>query len=88
MLGELTGEDESDGSLHLSGRHGLSPVVLDKASSFTGDSVESVSDKGVEDRHRSLGHSSVRVDLLENAVDVDVVGLSSAFSHGEVFSWS
>jgi hypothetical protein len=77
VFGQLSGEDETHGGLYLPGGHGLSLVVLDELAGLGGDSVEGIADKGVEDRHRSFGDSSVRMDLLEDAVDVDVVGLSS-----------
>ena len=41
---------------------------------FTADSGEGVTHEGVEDAHGSLGDSGVGVDLLQNAIDVDVVG--------------
>ena len=87
VLGKLTGEDETDGGLDTSGIHGLFLVVLDKASGFAGDALEGVADEGVEDGHRALADAGVRVDLLEDAVDVDVVGLTS-FSPVPASSWS
>ena len=73
MLGEFTWEDEADGGLYFSRGHGLALVVLDEASGFAGDAVEGVTDEGVEDGHGPLGDAGVRVDLLQDAVDVDVV---------------
>ena len=75
VLGEFTGEDETDGGLDLAGGHGLALVVHDETSCFTGDTPEGVTDEGVQDAHGPLGDYGVRVDLLEDAVDVDVVGL-------------
>ena len=63
--------------MHLPGGHGLLLVVLAETSGFRGDACEGVADEGVEDGHGSLGDSGVRVDLLEDAVDVDVVGFSA-----------
>ena len=77
MLGKLSGENETDGGLDLAGGHGDLPVVLDQAACLAGDATEGVGHEGVQDGHGSLGDSGVRVDLLENAVDVDVVGLAS-----------
>ena len=77
VLGKFTREDQSDSSLNLSGGHGVLLVVLAQAAGLCGDSLEGVIDKGVEDGHRSLGDSCVRVNLLENAVDVDVVGFNT-----------
>ena len=75
VLRELTGEDQTHGGLNLAGGHGLALVVLDQAAGLAGDASEGVADEGVEDGHGSLGDAGVRVDLLEDAVDVDVVGL-------------
>ena len=74
VLGELTRKDETHRGLDLAGGHGDLLVVLAETSCFTGDASEGVADEGVEDGHGSLGDSGVRVDLLEDAVDVDVVG--------------
>ena len=68
MLGELSGEDETDRGLDLAGGHRVALVVLDQAVGLAGDPPEGVGDEGIED-------ASVRVYLLEDAVDVDVVGL-------------
>ena len=76
MLGQLTGEYKADGRLYLPGGHGLALVVLDQAAGLAGDPPEGVGDEGVEDGHGPLGDAGVRVYLLEDAVDVDVVGLS------------
>ena len=76
MLGELAREDESDGGLDLAGRHRLPLVETDELAGFRGDPGERVPDKGVQDGHGPLGNSGVRVDLLEDTVDVDVVGLA------------
>ena len=96
VLGELTREDKAYSGLYLSGGHGGLLVVLAKPSCLTSDTSEGVADEGVEDGHGALGDSGVRVDLLEDAVDVDVVGLSwfpTVFlarpsSSSSCFSWS
>ena len=77
VLGELTREDEAHRGLNLAGGHGFLLVVLDEHASLVGDTSEGVRDEGVEDGHRPLGDAGVRVDLLEDAVDVDVVGLAA-----------
>ena len=76
VLRELAREDEADGGLDLAGGHGLPLVETDEFAGFGGDPGEGVADKGVQDRHSALGNSGVRVDLLEDTVDVDVVGLT------------
>ena len=71
MLGELTGEEEADSGLDLSGGEGVLLVVADKAGRFGGDLLEDVVDEGVHDGHGLLGDTSLGVDLLEDTVDVD-----------------
>ena len=50
--------------------------LFNELAGLTGDPAEGVRDEGVEDGHGALGDSGVRVYLLEDAVDVDVIGLS------------
>jgi len=75
VLGKLTGEDEADRSLDLSGRDGGLLVVGGKLGSLRSDALEDVVDKRVQDGHGTVGDTSVRVDLLEDLVDVRRVGL-------------
>ena len=49
MLGELTGEEESDGSLDFPGGEGVLLVVADKAGGLVGDLLEDVVHEGVQD---------------------------------------
>ena len=92
MLGEFTREDKAYSGLYRSGGHGDLLVVLAKASCLTGDTSEGVRDEGVEDGHGALGDSGVRVYLLEDAVDVDVIGFSvfatTASCRSSYFSFS
>ena len=78
MLGEFTGEEETDGGLDLAGGEGVLAVVSHKAGGFSGNLLEDVVDEGVHDRHGSLGDTGLGVDLLEDAVDVDGEGLGSS----------
>jgi len=77
VLGELSGEDESDSGLDLSGGESVLLVVSDKLGGLEGDLLEDVVDERVHDSHGSLGDSSVGVNLLEDSVNVDGEGLSS-----------
>lgn len=77
MLGKLTGEDQTNGGLNLSGREGLLLVVSHELDGLLGDLVEDIVDEGVHDTHRLLGDTSVGVDLLQNLEDVDSEVLSS-----------
>jgi len=82
VLGEFAGEEEADGGLDLSGGKGVLLVVSDELGGLEGDLLEDVVDEAVHDLHRSLGDASLGVDLLEDSVDVDGEGLSSASSVG------
>ncbi len=50
---------------------------MGKAGSLSSDALEDVIDKRVYDAHGLGGDASVRVDLLEDLVDVDGIGLLS-----------
>ena len=78
VLGELTGEEELNGSLDLSGGESVLAVVADEAGSFLSDLLENVVDERVHDAHGALADAGVLVDLLEHSVDVDREGLSAA----------
>ncbi len=70
MLGQLTGEHQTDGGLDLAGRDGVALVVASQTSTLGGNALEQVVHKGVHDDHGLLGNTSVRVHLLEHLVDV------------------
>ena len=84
MLGELTGEEEADGGLDLAGGESVLLVVADEARALRSDLLENIVDEGVHDGHASLGDAGLGVDLLEDAVDVDVEGLGSAALGGSL----
>ena len=71
MLGQLSWEDETDGSLDFATGEGGFLVVCAQLAGLTGDLAEDVVDERVHDGHTFLGHAGVRVDLLEDLVDVD-----------------
>lgn len=75
MLCQLTGQDEADGSLDLSGRDGGLLVVGGELGCLSSDALEDVVDEGVQDGHRPVGNTSVGVDLLQDSVDVGRVRL-------------
>ena len=77
MLGELTGEEELDGGLDLSGGESVLLVVSDELGRLGSNLLEDVVDEGVHDGHGFLGDSSLWVNLLEDSVDVDGEGLGS-----------
>jgi hypothetical protein len=75
VLGKFTGKDKADRSLDLAGGDRALLVVSRQLGSFRGNTLEDIVDKGVQDRHGAVGDTRVRVDLLENLVDVGTVGL-------------
>ena len=77
MLGELSREEESHGSLDLSGGESVLLVVSDELSRLGGNLLEDIVDEGVHDGHGFLGDSSLWVNLLEDSVDVDGESLGS-----------
>ena len=74
VLGQLSGEEETDGGLDLSGGDGGPAVVVSQTASLGGDTLEDVVDEGVHDAHGLAGDTSVGVNLLQHLVDVDAVG--------------
>jgi hypothetical protein len=78
VLSELTGEEEADGGLDLSGGQSVLLVVADELGRLKGDLLEDVIDERVHNVHRSLGDADLGVDLLQHTVDVDGEGLNSA----------
>ena len=77
MLRELTGEDQTNGGLDLSGRQSLLLVVSDQFDSLLSDLVEDIVDERVHDTHGLLRDTGIRVNLLEDLEDVNSEVLSS-----------
>ena len=75
VLGQLTGQEQTDGSLDLSGGDGRALVVVRQTGGLGSDALEDVVDERVHDAHGLGRDASVRVDLLEHLVDVDAVRL-------------
>lgn len=75
VLGQFTGEKQTNGGLDFSARDGRALVVVRKTRRFGGDTLEDVVDERVHDGHGFGGHASVGVDLTEHLVDVDSVRL-------------
>ena len=75
VFGEVSREDELDGSLDIVGADGVLSLASVELGSFEGDSFEEVDDETVHDAHGLLGDSNVAVDVLEDSVDVDAVAV-------------
>jgi hypothetical protein len=73
MLGQLSGEEETDSSLNLSRGDGLTLVVASKTTSLGGDTLKDIINKRVHDSHGLVGDTSIGVNLLENLVDEGAV---------------
>lgn len=78
VFGQLSGEQESHGSLDFPTGDGASLVVVGKARRFGSDSLKDIVDEGVHDRHGFAGNASVGVNLLQDFVDVNSEGLLPA----------
>ena len=77
MLGELSGEDKAHRGLDLPGGDGGLLVVAREAGGLLGELLEDVVDERVHDRHGLGGDTNVRVHLLEDLEDIDLVGLDA-----------
>ena len=77
MLGQLSGQEETDSGLDLPGGDGGPLVVVGKTAGLSSDTLKDIVDKGVHDAHGLGADTGVRVHLLEDLVDVDGIGLLS-----------
>ena len=66
VLGQLTGEKQSHGSLDLPRGDGASLVVVSETAGFSGDALKDVVHERVHDGHGFGGYTSVRVNLLQH----------------------
>ena len=73
VLGELTGQEETDGGLDLPAGDGGTLVVVGQTGSLGSDALEDVVHEGVHDGHGLAGDAGVGVHLLQDFVDVDAV---------------
>ena len=77
MFSKLSRKYETDGRLNLATGNSRLLVVASKASSFLCKLLKDVVDEGVHDPHGFRGDACVRVHLLQNLEDVDLVGLDA-----------
>lgn len=71
MLGQFTGQQQTDCGLDFAAGDGRPLVVVGQAGRLGGDALEDVVDEAVHDAHGLGGNASVGVDLLQDFVDVD-----------------
>ena len=74
VLGQLSGEEETDSGLDLPGSDGGATVVVGKTASLSSNALEDVVHERVHDGHGLGGDTGVGVHLLQDFVDVDGVG--------------
>lgn len=80
MLRQLPGEQEANGGLDLPRGDGGPLVIESQTGSLTSDTLKDVIHEGVHDAHCLGGDASVGMDLLQNLVHVDGIGLSPGLS--------
>jgi len=73
VLGQFTGQQETNGGLDLPAGDGGTLVVVRQTRSFRGDTLEDVVDEAVHDAHRLAGDTGVGMYLFQHLVDVDRV---------------
>ena len=78
VLGQFSGEKQTDGRLDLAAGDRRTAVVVRQTRCLGGDALEDVVDEAVHDAHGLRADAGVGVHLLENLVDVDGIGLSSS----------
>ena len=78
MLSELTGEEEADGGLDLSGGQSRLLDEAEELEGLKGNLLEDVIDERVHNEHRFLGDAELGVELPKHTEDVHGVGLCSA----------
>lgn len=70
MLGQLSRQQKSDGSLYVTAHESRLLVVLVQVAGLGGDALKDVSHERVHDRHGLRGDAYVRVHLLQDAANV------------------
>ena len=75
VLGQLTGQKQTDGRLDFPASNGRTLVVVGKTRRLSSDALENVVDETIHDRHGFRGNASVGMDLLQHFVDVNGVAL-------------
>ena len=73
VLGQLSWQDETDSSLHLSAGDGGSFIVVSQTGSLGSDPLKDIINEAVHDAHGFAGNTGVRVNLFQHFVDVDAI---------------
>ena len=79
MLGKFTWKEKFDSRLDFAAWKSSFSVVSNQLAGFTCKSVKSVINKWVHDVHSFLADSDLRVNLLQDLVDVKREGFNSFF---------
>ena len=87
VLGQLSGQDQTDGGLDFPAGDGGTLVVVGKTGSFTSNTLKDIVDERIHDAHSLAGDTSVGMDLLEHFVDVDGVTLTSLLPATSLAGW-
>ena len=77
MLGKLPWKNESYSSLDLPGSNSWLLVVAGESRCLVRQFLKDIIDETVHNSHGLAGNTDIRMDLLENLEDVDLVGLNS-----------
>jgi len=90
VLGQFTGQQESDGGLDFPAGNGRTLVVVRKTTGLGGDALEQIVDETVHDAHGLGRNTGVGMHLLQHFVNVDGVrffplGLALLVGLGDVF---
>ena len=75
MLGQLTGQKQTDSGLDFSAGDCGPPVVVGQTGCLGSNALKDIVDKAVHDGHGLAGDTSVGMYLLQHFVDVDGVRL-------------
>ena len=75
VLGELTGQEQTNGGLNLSARDRGSAVVVRQTTGLGRDALEDVVDEAVHDGHGLARDTGVGMNLLQHFVYVDAIRL-------------
>ena len=77
MLSQFTRQQQTYTSLDLARGDGGTLVVVSQLGGLGGNTLKDVVHKGVHDGHGFGGDTSVRMDLLQNLVDIDGEGFTT-----------